>query len=1112
MNDAGEFGNRTSGLRCALAAILVASLFLLIAPALVRAELPDAVGIQTPPEVVTLAASLRRAGKLCKGRELDAARDALIDIHRSFVRDFGPGHAATEIVGLSLVQVKASLGIEEESPTAPDATAEQETLDASLARALKKLRSCAALPIATAKPPTRLEQSANLSEGGFEPHMRAARALAEKGHYGAAAASAERAHSLAIRDKDPASRLRAAQAVALLRLQVGDFEGAVESAREADAAAKAQGEPGARIPMARLLAQVHHLEEAGRLLAELSLVEWTDATDRAEFAEARGDFAMRLGAPSRAISLLTDAVAGHEKQFGIAHASTAAVLLLRGSAHQMAGDLPAARSDFQRALEIRKKVYGLSHPEVARTLNALGVLHSDLKDWPEAERAFRGSLEILVDGFGEGHPEVATVRANQVLVAWARNRDAEAAEEYARVIHSLERAYGEGHPTVSDARRNLARMRERLGDATGAESLLDLALTAQLASLGDEHPALASTLIARGKFFGRQNRLAEAHASLSRAVDLLGHHFGDEHPLVARARMARSRVATAQGASAEAFEDSRIAARIFDLHLYRSFGALPDRQRALLAADAAGVVGALLSAQTDDPRQTYIATIPQRDAVLRSIATSRAEARRSSAAAGGVLSELEKLRSLYVAAVLSQSPNAAERARELADQIDAQESVVSLAQGSRRDLDASEILHTACRNLPDDASLIEFVGYDRVREGMGINPEANYLALVVRPKSAPEAARECSVTRVELGPAAAIDTAADHLAVAMRDQKNDAPRLRARLGELLLAPLEPALKGSNRWLLIPDGSLWGVPFSALPDPENPEHYIIERVTSGTLTSIHELTHYSVEPQQEEATALLFGAPEFGVAAKGEGPVVLTASGPCRIEPFEPLPGTIRELEEIRELMPGARLVIGADAKKDRLYLELQQRTSILHLATHAYFAGGGGCEGTVSTQDVPGRQTPIAPNPLLLSGIVFAGANGGQRIAEEAKGELTSGILTAYEASGLDLSTSRLVVLSACDTGTGLHRRGQEVQGLRWGFRAAGAKSLVTSLWRSNDIVTRKLMRRLYESLAQTGVSKDLFEGAEALRRAQLDRVAREKRLKLKKPLTWANFVFSGLY
>ncbi|MFP8872892.1 MAG: CHAT domain-containing protein [Myxococcota bacterium] len=87
-----------------------------------------------------------------------------------------------------------------------------------------------------------------------------------------------------------------------------------------------------------------------------------------------------------------------------------------------------------------------------------------------------------------------------------------------------------------------------------------------------------------------------------------------------------------------------------------------------------------------------------------------------------------------------------------------------------------------------------------------------------------------------------------------------------------------------------------------------------------------------------------------------------------------------------------------------------------------------------------------------------------QSDAPEQRTKLTAKLLVPLR-SALRGSSRWLVVLSACDTGTGLQNRGQEVQGHRWGFRAAGAKSLVTSLWLSNDVVTQKLMRSIYEVL-----------------------------------------------
>ena len=76
---------------------------------------------------------------------------------------------------------------------------------------------------------------------------------------------------------------------------------------------------------------------------------------------------------------------------------------------------------------------------------------------------------------------------------------------------------------------------------------------------------------------------------------------------------------------------------------------------------------------------------------------------------------------------------------------------------------------------------------------------------------------------------------------------------------------------------------------------------------------------------------------------------------------------------------------------------------------------------------------------------------------------------------------------------------------------AAGAQALVTSLWRSNDAATSRMMRSFYEALISEELEADALRGAEALRRAKLAQLASETRLGIRRPLIWANFIFSGV-
>jgi CHAT domain-containing protein/Tfp pilus assembly protein PilF len=134
-------------------------------------------------------------------------------------------------------------------------------------------------------------------------------------------------------------------------------------------------------------------------------------------------------------------------------------------------------------------------------------------------------------------------------------------------------------------------------------------------------------------------------------------------------------------------------------------------------------------------------------------------------------------------------------------------------------------------------------------------------------------------------------------------------------------------------------------------------------------------------------------------------------------------------------------------------------------------------------------------DPLLRSGLALAGANGGKSSDED-------GILTAMEAAYLDLSGTKLVVLSACNTGVGDVRNGEGIQGLRRALILAGSESQVMSLWPVSDQATKDLMILYYQAL-QRGEGR-----SEALRQVQL-RMLRGRNHR-QHPVYWAAFIQSG--
>jgi CHAT domain-containing protein len=205
--------------------------------------------------------------------------------------------------------------------------------------------------------------------------------------------------------------------------------------------------------------------------------------------------------------------------------------------------------------------------------------------------------------------------------------------------------------------------------------------------------------------------------------------------------------------------------------------------------------------------------------------------------------------------------------------------------------------------------------------------------------------------------------------------------------------------------------------------------------------------------------------------------------PGRDRPLPSLPGAEIEARSIADLYPRERVAtLTGAAAGERAVSELAERSAIFHLATH----------GVVRDDD------PLE-SLLALSPSDGAGPGG-------------DGLWTAREVFGLRLSAD-LVTLSACDTGLG-KVNGDGVIGLSRAFLYAGAPSVLVSLWRVADGVTRFEMERFYRALIGNHGDK-----AAALRRAQLEtidalragglRADGGRRLE-EDPAYWAPFVLVG--
>jgi CHAT domain-containing protein len=204
-----------------------------------------------------------------------------------------------------------------------------------------------------------------------------------------------------------------------------------------------------------------------------------------------------------------------------------------------------------------------------------------------------------------------------------------------------------------------------------------------------------------------------------------------------------------------------------------------------------------------------------------------------------------------------------------------------------------------------------------------------------------------------------------------------------------------------------------------------------------------------------------------------------------------LPNTRKELTALKATAgPRAvRTLTAVEACTDRVLSELPA-SRWAHFATHGFFADPSFRsamqldEGAFEDQrlSVGGeRRTVAGRNPLVLSGLVFAGANLERPQDDFGIPQGDGGILTAEAIAGLPLHNLELAVLSACETGLGEVAGGEGVFGLQRAFHAAGARSVIASLWKVDDAATQALMAEFYKNLWEKKLGK-----LESLRQAQL--------------------------
>ncbi len=303
---------------------------------------------------------------------------------------------------------------------------------------------------------------------------------------------------------------------------------------------------------------------------------------------------------------------------------------------------------------------------------------------------------------------------------------------------------------------------------------------------------------------------------------------------------------------------------------------------------------------------------------------------------------------------------------------------------------------------------------------------------------------------------AVVTIASDSLAdlarrfVAFLDAGHLARPASRRLASALMDPVLPFLPASvKRLVVIPDGSIHRVPFSALLLPN--DSLLAQRYEIVTAPSV-EIALHGLARLREGGRArqgvLAFGAPSAAVG----------------VDEWAPLPGARDEMRGIERLVAGTEVIEGESATFGALRQASRQSGPVLHLATHARAMEGS----------------------LMSAAMVLSPEGGRDREA------------SAPEIAAMTLPFD-LVVLSACESANGSLMTGEGLQGLATALLEAGARGVLATRWRLEDRGARDFLDAFYESLIDGRDAASAL--ARARRRAIADGVS---------PAIWANFELIG--
>ncbi|UKN02134.1 CHAT domain-containing protein [Paracrocinitomix mangrovi] len=714
---------------------------------------------------------------------------------------------------------------------------------------------------------------------------------------------------------------------------------------------------------------------------------------------------------------------------------------------------------FVQALEGYQITTGENSVQYSSVLNNIGLLFMEVEQYDEAKSYLEKAREIEKELIGEDHPDFAAT-LNNLSATYASLNDYSNAEQYQKAaMNIINKHFGEKHPDYAQYLMNLGMLEVKMGKSERAVQTLRKSLGIHKEIYGKKHPNTAIAEYQLARQLGK-DKTEEAITLFKSSIGTLQNHLNNFLPFLSEKeksgfydRYVKYFHGFFEFSEYASKKDPSIQAMAYDLSL---------SLKGMLLRSSRAMRNIVLNSGNQELINLYDKWVSEKKRIAE-------------------LSALPvEQRSADLDALINEANAYEKKLFQMSDE---------LGHSQLKETSWQEVKE----KLKENEAAIEFVTYKKED-----TKEIKYMALILKKDfEYPQLIslfEEKQLTDI-------INIYGSNNYDYIKNIYNYSEEKKTPLYDLIWKPLESTLDSTDKVFVSAAGLLHRVSLYAIATDKN--KYLIDAYELISLNSTGDIMNYQgIESYDMNNIALMGG---INYDSKESDKVV-----------WDYLPGSKEEVESINASLEKKNKNVdftSADNATETHFKEVAESSDIVHVATHGFFFPdpqkiwevfeseetdddeGDVVEFRGSSNVVGVTSFTKNKNPLMRSGLVFAGVHDLWSGVESIKQD--DGVLTAMEVSQMNLTNTKLAVLSACETGLGEIVGDEGVYGLKRTFKIAGVKYLIISLWQVPDKETKEFMMTFYDKLfSDIHVTVDeAFEFAQREMRKKYD------------PYFWAAFV-----